>query len=111
MADPYVAVRLDRDAFVREYPGARGEPVGQAGFAAFGLAPIDLSEKLSRPDFDDVQLFLVLVRDADVFVAVAPSGDAVGYPPEYIKLHVADVGEDSGLVRLRKHIKSTSGDV
>jgi hypothetical protein len=105
MLDRYDATRIPRSQFVGQYPDAVAEPIGSLGFAAFGKGPIHLSEKLSRPDFDEVQMFLVLVRDEDLYLAFAPLGEPVGYPPEHIRLRVADWGRVNP-ESVRNHVRA-----
>jgi hypothetical protein len=108
MGDPYTAIRTSRDDFVSQYPDAVAEPVGDLGFAAFGSAPIDLAEKLRRPDFDETQMFLVLVRDEDLYLAFAPDGEPVGYPPEYVRVRVTDWGPDIDPESVRHQVRTES---
>jgi hypothetical protein len=59
-----------------------------------GNALIQL-EKQRRPDFDETQKVLVLVRDDDLYVAFAPYGNAVGHP-----LNTSGCGTPSGVQTL-----------
>lgn len=106
MGEPYIAVRTSRDEFLSHYPDVIAEPVGQLGFAAFGNGPIPLGEKLRRPDFDEMQMFIVLARDEDLYVAFAPHGEAVGYPPEHVRLRVTDWGPDVEPESVRRHVRA-----
>lgn len=111
MNKPYVAVRTKRDDFVRHYPEALGTPVGESGFAAFGSAPVRLAQKLRQPDFDEAQVFVVLVDDADVYLALAPHGTAIGYPPEHVKVRITDFGPDVDPESVRQRVRTQGGDV
>ena len=104
--DPYVAVRTSRDEILGHYPDAVAEPVGELGFAAFGNGPIPLGKRLGRPDFDQTQMFVILVRDEDLYLAFAPDGEAVGYPPEHVRLRVTDWGPNVDPESVRQHVRA-----
>lgn len=106
MRGPYVAIRTSRDDFVSQYPDAVAEPVGELGFAAFGNGPIQVAERLRRPDFDESQMFLLLVRDEGLYIAFAPPREAVGYPPEHVKLRVTAWGTDVDPESVRQHVRT-----
>jgi hypothetical protein len=108
MGEPYVAIRTSRDHIVTQYPQAVAEPVGELGFAAFGSGPIQVAEKLRRPDFDETQMFIVLVRNEYLYLAFAPSGEAVRYPPQYLKLRVTDWGPDIDPESVRQQVRTES---
>lgn len=51
-------------------------------------------------------MFLVLVRDEDLYLAFAPYGEAVGYPPEYVKVRVTAWGPNVDAETVRQHVRT-----
>lgn len=109
MSTPYIAIRTTRDTFISDFPDAVAEPVGKSGFAAFGSAPVRVRDKLATPDLA-AQMFIVLVADEHVCLAFAAHGEAVGYPPEGVRLRITDLGRGVDLEVLRQRVRAGQRD-
>ncbi len=51
-------------------------------------------------------MFLVLLRDEDLYLAFAPYGEAVGYPPKHGRLRVTDWGPNVDPESVRQHVRA-----
>jgi hypothetical protein len=111
MGGDYLAVPISRDDFVSDYPEALGEPVGALGFLAFGSAPVQVGQILRRPDFDEVQPYILLVGDTDLYLAFAALDDSKvdGYPPDHVRLRVTEWGAGVDVEAVRERVRSQPG--
>ena len=108
MSTRYVAIGMSAAEFARDYPNAVGRPANPTGFAAFGPAPVQIAERLGRSDFASTCVYLVLVGDADLYLAFACAGEEPvgGYPPDRIKLQVTEWGDTVDPKAVRERVRS-----
>jgi hypothetical protein len=106
----YQAIPIPAEEFVRDFPNTRGRPVSPLGALAFGPEPVAISERLARPDFEGMHVVMVLIDDADLYLAlaIAPDETIAGYPPDYVKLQVTDWGGAS-VDEVRERVRRQGG--